>query len=76
MMENFCKLVCGAAVALFGVIVVADLMKPRPTPRARWIVVKDHWRLKCSRCGFYASAYKYCPGCGAVMGDDTDEKNG
>ena len=27
MMENFCKLVCGAAVALFGVIVVADLMK-------------------------------------------------
>ena len=26
-MENFCKLVCGAAVALFGVIVVADLMK-------------------------------------------------
>lgn len=27
MMENFCKLVCGAAVALFGVIVVADLMR-------------------------------------------------
>ena len=26
-MENFCKLICGAAVALFGVIVVADLMK-------------------------------------------------
>ena len=26
-MENFCKLVCGAAVALFGVIVVADLMR-------------------------------------------------
>ena len=28
-MENFCKLICGAALALFGVIVVADLMKPR-----------------------------------------------
>ena len=26
-MENFCKLICGAAVALFGVIVVADLMR-------------------------------------------------
>ena len=33
-MINFCKLVCGAAVALFGVIVVADLMKPLKRKRS------------------------------------------
>ena len=33
-MENFCKLICGAALSLFGVIVVADLMKPLKMKRS------------------------------------------
>ena len=66
-MENFCKLICGAALSLFGVIVVADLVRPRVrVVRCRdckWYKKHQRNRLNgCSRNGgvVYEDENSFC----------------
>lgn len=50
--------------------------------KGKWVVKEEDWRKQqswneCSECGFATSSqYKFCPDCGADMGEGKKEYNG